>query len=911
MPWTRATHLDQWADTEVASRRLPLLVRKLVRKTVPDVNRLNIPANEQTVRPGFDGIVECTVGNQFVPAGRSVWEMGTNQDPEVKANSDISLRAKQLGTVERSETTFVFVTPRPWHKKDTWASRMATNEGWKSVVVHDSNDLEHWLDLARDVDAWISHQTRQVPSGVQSLEQYWGSLRLIAKHLLLPEVFTASRETERQSITAFLGRSPDSLFIRTASLSDGVDFLAGLASEQAEAFQLGDPAIEPQHLSLLQNAVIVFNQDDWRQLAHSDTSLLLIPSPTLQVSSTDVASAVEAGHYVIVTGPRGIVPADRGIVLRGVQQYELEKALVSSGYSDSEAGSLAKSSTGNTTILKRRMALHPETVLPPWSEPPLATDLAFLALIGGWTHVSPTPPSQQDVPEAFRHIPPSDLTILELGGYPMRELDQLIARWKEPPEPFFLRFSDTVLITSREDAWYLLGDYVTAEQLRKFRDLAIMVLVEDNPALELEPEKRWLANVYGKRHSMSGELRKSLVETLAIMATCPTVTQQSAKNRFTSTIEEVVRSVLPKKCDWKRWASLRNHFRVIAEAVPEMFLSRIEEDLESPSPAVPQLFEEQTGSFTGGRMHCELLWALEALAWSPDYLPRVTVILAKLESLTNVPGNQSNRPENSLHEIFLLWLPHTNATVSERVASLENVLHIEPTVGWQVVLALLPSSYSGFSHSTSMPRWRPWADGWSRDLVNQQRYEYAMAIADLAFACIGDSPEKWSEALAGMLSFNEAVSKRAVVNLQQVAEVYQANTDGAYQLWDALRLIIQRHQEFSEADWAFSAETIETLQQIRDQVVPTDPVLKHLWLFDSHVELPGWRQTPYEDQQAALEVARTNAIREVLNVNGSDGLWRLIDHGADARGVGVACGKHALVDPSVAQLPRSLADVSE
>lgn len=912
MPWTRATHLSQWANTEFASRHLPLLVRKLVRKTASDVTRLNIPANEQTVRPGFDGIVECTVGNQYVPAGKSAWEMGTNQDPKAKATDDISLRSGQLSSAERAMTTFVFVTPRPWHKKDEWALEMSKTCGWKGVVVHDSNDLEHWLDLARDVDTWISHQTRQIPTGVRSLEHYWRSLRHIGEHALLPEVFTASRETERQSVTEFLSRDPNSLFIRTASLSDGIDFLAGLASQQSEAFKMGDPAIEPQHLSLLQNAVVVFNQDDWRQLAHSDTSLLLIASPTLQVSSTDVAYAVQAGHYVIVTGPRGIVPSDKGIVLRGVQQYELEKALKNCGYSDSEAGSLAKSSTGNTTILKRRIASHPDTVLPAWSDPQVATDLAFFALIGGWTHINPTPPLQENVPEVFRHVPPIDLTILELAGYTMRELDRLIARWKEPPEPFFLRFGDTVLVTSREDAWYLLGDCVTEEQLKKFRDLAILVLDEDNPALELEPEKRWMADIYGKRHSMSGEFRKSLVETLAIMATCPTVKQPSARNRFTNTIEEVVSTVLPEKCDWKRWASLRNHFLIIAEAVPELFLRRIEEDLKSPAPAVPQLFQEQTGSFTGCRMHCELLWALEALAWSPEYLSRVSVILAKLAAIIALPGNQGNRPENSLQEIFLLWLPHTNANIGERITALQQVLKAEPATGWQVVLGLLPATHSTMSHNTSMPRWRPWADGWSRASVRLQRYDYAIALANLAFDQIGDDPGRWSEALGGMLTFNEEISKRAISCLERTSEAFQTNPDGAFMLWDELRSTIQRHDEFAYADWAFPPATRESLARIRDQLAPTDPVQKNLWLFEAQAELPGFMKYGHIlEHDVALEDARTQAIREISNATGDTGVWRLIGLGADAGTVGFVCGKHALIGEQVAQLPHSLTDADK
>ena len=137
MSWTRATHLNQWADTELASRHLPLLIRKLVRRTVPDLIKLDIPANEQTFRPGFDGIVECSVGNRYVPSGKSAWEMGTDAKPKRKADDDIARGIQQLSGAERAETTFVFVTPRPWLGKDEWAEEMARQGGWKRVVVHD------------------------------------------------------------------------------------------------------------------------------------------------------------------------------------------------------------------------------------------------------------------------------------------------------------------------------------------------------------------------------------------------------------------------------------------------------------------------------------------------------------------------------------------------------------------------------------------------------------------------------------------------------------------------------------------------------------------------------------------------------------------------------------------------------
>src|SRR5205085_12184266 len=132
-------------------------------------------------------------------------------------------------------------------------------------------------------------------------------------------------------------------------------------------------------------------------------------------------------------------------------------------------------------------------------------------------------------------------------------------------EPLFLRFGTSVLVASREDAWHLLGGSITKEQLQKFRDFALLVLDEDNPAFQLEPEQRWLANLYGKVPSLSGELRRSIVETLALMATYSTG-EPDAGLDFNDTVEWILERALPRDATWQRWASFGNNLMVIAEA---------------------------------------------------------------------------------------------------------------------------------------------------------------------------------------------------------------------------------------------------------------------------------------------------------------------------------------------------------
>jgi len=87
----------------------------LIAETVPSVEWLDMPAEEGVASPGWDGVVECPVGNQFMPAGRSVWEQPTAQkNAHSKACKDYDKRRENTPPGERAELTYVAVGCAPW-----------------------------------------------------------------------------------------------------------------------------------------------------------------------------------------------------------------------------------------------------------------------------------------------------------------------------------------------------------------------------------------------------------------------------------------------------------------------------------------------------------------------------------------------------------------------------------------------------------------------------------------------------------------------------------------------------------------------------------------------------------------------------------------------------------------------------
>ena len=53
-------------------------------------------------------------------------------------------------------------------------------------------------------------------------------------------------------------------------------------------------------------------------------------------------------------------------------------------------------------------------------------------------------------------------------------------------------------VISKIDLLYAIAGVVTPEDLKRYFEMAGMVLGEDDPALDLEADKRWAASIHGK-----------------------------------------------------------------------------------------------------------------------------------------------------------------------------------------------------------------------------------------------------------------------------------------------------------------------------------------------------------------------------------------------------------------------------
>src|SRR6266536_3185194 len=119
-----AEDIEAWAERVIEARtQFPRLIRRLIRQTNDQVTTLSMRADMGAGVPGYDGIVEASRATPFVPAGRSVWELGTGGDPLDKANRDYRKRTDDPLGEDMASTKFVFVTSRRWPEGEAWAER--------------------------------------------------------------------------------------------------------------------------------------------------------------------------------------------------------------------------------------------------------------------------------------------------------------------------------------------------------------------------------------------------------------------------------------------------------------------------------------------------------------------------------------------------------------------------------------------------------------------------------------------------------------------------------------------------------------------------------------------------------------------------------------------------------------------
>jgi hypothetical protein len=301
-------------------------------------------------------------------------------------------------------------------------------------------------------------------------------------------------------------------------------------------------------------------------------------------------------------------------------------------------------------------------------------------------------------------------------------------------------------------------------------------------------------------------------------------------------------------------------------------LDAVESALKKPdeTPFCALFGQERSGGITGTNYMTGLLWALETLAWHPDYLTRVTMILGQLAEI-DPGGNWANRPSNSLSTIFLPWFPQTSAPMPKRRAAIEALLREHKNVGWNLLLTLLPSSHQ-ITTGSRKPAWREFIPADYQDGVSVKEYwEQVTSYSELAIREAKTDVGKLAE-LIGHLNDLPLPAHNKVLDHLSSDTVLRMPEEERLALWEALVNLASKHRKFSDANWAMKVEMVDKIEEVAAKLQPVSPALRCRRLFTERDFDLMEDKGDYEKERRELDQRRKKAVAQVLEVSGAAGI---------------------------------------
>ena len=176
-----------------------------------------MPSGSSVRLPGWDGLLEVERGNAWAPSGVSGWEFSCDKKITSKANNDYEKRTADPLGLERTTSTFVFVTSRRWNGKERWEKERREEGKWRDVRVHDADDLVMWLEQAPEVAQWFARVIIRLPFDFQAIDRIEGLSQKTNDQITAGFAEMAAMRVELQTVSNFIAtqaEQPDSEHIQ-------------------------------------------------------------------------------------------------------------------------------------------------------------------------------------------------------------------------------------------------------------------------------------------------------------------------------------------------------------------------------------------------------------------------------------------------------------------------------------------------------------------------------------------------------------------------------------------------------------------------------------------------------------------------------------------------------------------------
>ncbi len=581
---------------------------------------------------------------------------------------------------ERKSSSFIFVTPRIWDTgREAWEQERS-GDGWLNAKAYDANTLENWLSDHPAIAVPLGKKLDILPpAGFQTVQDFWDEHSLDTRHLLKEELLVGRADRAKRLCeelgTGLMGLSK----WQADSATEAALFIAAsIRKDEDERSRF-----------LLSKTLFVESSECARQMPPSGGfNLILLPE-----AHRLGAALARTNQVVLVLGADNRASDVESVeLLEQIGTQDFSAGLRTMDIEENEAFRLAGICCRSVVVFSRLDASGRVTE-PAWSK---SAELVPLLLCEGW--------------DASNENDCNVVATLCQKTY--EEVDLDARRFAAMPDAPLDLEGSVWTVRSPKDAFTLMGSMIGNAHQQRLRDVCLAVFSEIDRTLDVPDEEQPIIPTRGADFRHSEWVRRGLSKTLLLISGLHEVarfrTIGATPEQF---VDGVVSGLRDLAVDIRVLASLKSEFPVLIEAAPSPLASALERVLRGGSEKwAPVIFRGTKGSPLFGQTspHTYILWALETLAWNPEYLLRAASALMTLAQF-DPGGATQNRPKNSLRSIFLAWRPQTYASVTERIAVVRRICLARPDVGFKLAIALLPAAHD-VSHGTLKPRLKDFGD---------------------------------------------------------------------------------------------------------------------------------------------------------------------------------------------------------
>lgn len=843
----------RWAESIVGQETLGELMLQLIHESVPmsRIAYIRFLSRETNNLSGWDGILDVRVNHSFIPNGKSVWEMSGRTNPKGKIRNDYSdkLDNQLPDSWRRDETTYVAVSIRPIEKPEELEKELNEESPWKKVIIIDAVMLQDWVFYAPATESWLQEYGIGTPQTIRRLGVVWKSWCEQTSPNIIPKLLITGREKLASDIRTRLLDPKSVINIKSESPEEVIGFL------YATVLQEDDELVE----HLLARSIVVNNHSDIDRLETIGHHIVILIGKTTQLAN----QVAGYGHTVINALGHSSPSRKIDYKLNRSSRDSFKSVLMEMGIEEVEAGVQSRACGGSPAIWRVWNQLDTAVpVIPEWTEGGVPYILIPAVMLGAWSEKKP-----------------GDIEIVEqLTGLNYERYKESLEGLLTQNHPPLEMVGDLWSTTSPATTFAMLTPQITTGIMNRFSEVVNIVFSEIDPTIDLPPDERPYATLHNKEMKYSSWIRDGLAETVLRIAVLGHKLEEFGKIPSGMSSQNFVNHLVNRlpglKTDWRVITSLSSQLPVLAEATPVPFFDALEELIQGDAEGLARIFEEGESGF-GHSYHHNFLWALERLAWNPDYLMRASKILVELSKLD--PGGRTvNRPMSSLREIFLPWKPDTAADVSRRRDIIEAIVSGEYEIGWAMLMELLPTN-QGVSNPTNKPQWRDYGQT-DRNMPSRiEIFSEYQWIISYALSQIGSDPDRLLEVIKRYADLTPELQVEFNLKISEFSSLGISGQNRS-KIWTALRDLIYRHRSYKDAPWSMSDAVLSELESRLELFKPTESLDRVTWLFNDQYPSIPLPADDFDSIGSELLKLRSEAVGRIYHEGGVNGVIDLINN---------------------------------